>query len=116
MPDLTSMVTDTLAKFSLSTVLSAVAILLICLVVVHLLSKLLRRLLAQTKLDERIQKYALAGIRLLLIQAFFAGPPDFFKIRFSFSSLTLRRPGLLLGIQPRAPRKPVSLLNCDHNN
>ena len=65
MPDLTSMVTDTLAKFSLSTVLSAVAILLICLVVVHLLSKLLRRLLAQTKLDERIQKYALAGIRLL---------------------------------------------------
>ena len=66
MPDLTSMVTDTLAKFSLSTVLSAVAILLICLVVVHLLSKLLRRLLAQTKLDERIQKYALAGIRLLL--------------------------------------------------
>ena len=66
MPDLTSMVTDTLAKFSLSTVLSAVAILLICLVVVHLLSKLLRRLLARTKLDERIQKYALAGIRLLL--------------------------------------------------
>ena len=35
MPDLTSMVTDTLAKFSLSTVLSAVAILLICLVVVQ---------------------------------------------------------------------------------
>ena len=38
MSDLTSLFTDTLAKFSLSTVLSAVAILLICLVVVHLLS------------------------------------------------------------------------------
>ena len=45
MSDLTSLVTDTLTKFSISTVISALATLLICLVAVHLLGKLLRRLL-----------------------------------------------------------------------
>ena len=43
MPDLTSLFTDTLAKFSFRAVLSAAATLLICLVAVHLLGKLLRR-------------------------------------------------------------------------
>ena len=66
MSDLTSLFTDTLAKFSFRTVLSAAATLLICLVAVHLLGKLLRRLLARTKLDERIQKYLLAGVKLVL--------------------------------------------------
>ena len=66
MPDLTSLFTDTLAKFSFRAVLSAAATLLICLVAVHLLGKLLRRLLARTKLDERIQKYLLAGVKLIL--------------------------------------------------
>ena len=42
MPDLTSLFTDTLAKFSFRAVLSAAATLLICLVAVHLLGKLLR--------------------------------------------------------------------------
>ena len=65
MSDLTSLFTDTLAKFSFRAVLSAAATLLICLVAVHLLGKLLRRLLARTKLDERIQKYLLAGMKLL---------------------------------------------------
>ena len=46
MSDLTSLFTDTLAKFSFRAVLSAAATLLICLVAVHLLGKLLRRLLA----------------------------------------------------------------------
>ena len=49
MSDLTSLFTDTLAKFSFRAVLSAAATLLICLVAVHLLGKLLRRLLARTK-------------------------------------------------------------------
>ena len=49
MPDLTSLFTDTLAKFSFRAVLSAAATLLICLVAVHLLGKLLRRLLAESK-------------------------------------------------------------------
>mgnify|MGYP007102612738 CR=1 FL=1 len=48
MSDLTSLFTDTLAKFSFRAVLSAAATLLICLVAVHLLGKLLRRLLART--------------------------------------------------------------------
>ena len=66
MSDLTSLFTDTLAKFSFRAVLSAAATLLICLVAVHLLGKLLRRLLVRTKLDERIQKYLLAGVKLIL--------------------------------------------------
>ena len=49
MSDLTSLFTDTLAKFSFRAVLSAAATLLICLVAVHLLGKLLRRLLAESK-------------------------------------------------------------------
>ena len=48
MSDLTSLFTDTLAKFSFRAVLSAAATLLICLVAVLLLGKLLRRLLAWT--------------------------------------------------------------------
>ena len=63
MPDLTSLFTDTLAKFSFRAVLSAAATLLICLVAVHLLGK---RRLARTELDERIQKYLLAGVKLIL--------------------------------------------------
>ena len=66
MPDIASTFTELFAGFTGRTLLTAAATLLICLVAVHFLGKLLRRLLAQTKLDERIQKYALAGIRLLL--------------------------------------------------
>lgn len=66
MPDLTSLITDTLGKFSMSVVISAVVTLLICLVVIHFLGKLLRRLLVRTKLDERIQKYLLSGVKLIL--------------------------------------------------
>ena len=66
MPDLTSTFTNALGKFSISVILSAAATLVICLVVVHLLGKLLRRLLARTKLDERIQKYLLTGVKLIL--------------------------------------------------
>ena len=64
MPDLTSLITDTLGKFSMSVVISAVVTLLICLVVIHFLGKLLRRLLVRTKLDERSQKYLLSGVKL----------------------------------------------------
>ncbi len=57
---------SSLGGLTLQTLLSAVITLLICLVAVHLLCKLLRRVLSRTKLDERIQKYVLAGIKLLL--------------------------------------------------
>ena len=57
---------SSLGGLTLQTLLSAVITLLICLVAVRLLGKLMRRLLARTKLDERIQKYLLAGIKLIL--------------------------------------------------
>ena len=66
MDSLTSALTGALGNLPLSTVLSAVVTLLVCLVVVHILGKLLRRLLARTRLDERIQRYALAGAKLVL--------------------------------------------------
>lgn len=66
MDSLTSALSGALGNLPLSTVLSAALTLLVCLVVVHILGKLLRRLLARTRLDERIQRYALAGAKLVL--------------------------------------------------
>ena len=63
---LSSLLTQTIGTFSISTILSAAVTLLICLVVVRVLLKLTRKLLAGSKLDQRVQKYILAGIRLLL--------------------------------------------------
>ena len=51
---------------SLSGILSALATLAVCLLVARLALKLLRRLLARTRLDERIQRYVLAGARAAL--------------------------------------------------
>ena len=66
MSDIASTFTELFAGFTGRTLLTAAATLLICLVVVRLLGKLLERLLARTKLDERIRKYVLAGAKLLL--------------------------------------------------
>ena len=66
MENLTSALSGALGNLPLSTVLSAAVTLVICLAVVHILGKLLRRLLARTRLDERIQRYALAALKLLL--------------------------------------------------
>lgn len=66
MNNLTSALTGALGNLPLSTVLSAAVTLLVCLAVVHILGKLLRRLLARTRLDERIQRYALSGAKLVL--------------------------------------------------
>ena len=66
MNNVTSALTGALGNLPLSTILTAAVTLLICLVVVHILGKLLRRLLARTRLDERIQRYALAGAKLVL--------------------------------------------------
>lgn len=44
---------------------SAVLTLLICLIIVRVLLRLLRRSLGRSKLDDRVQKYILGGVRLL---------------------------------------------------
>ena len=66
MNNLTSALTGALGNLPLSTVLTAAVTLLVCLAVVHILGKLMRRLLSRTRLDERIQRYALAGAKLVL--------------------------------------------------
>lgn len=66
MNNVTSALSGALGNLPLSTILSAAVTLLVCLVVVHILGKLLRRLLSRTRLDERIQRYALAGAKLVL--------------------------------------------------
>lgn len=53
-------------KLALENILAAILTLLVCLVVVRLLLKLTRRLLRRTKLEERIRRYILAGVKLLL--------------------------------------------------
>lgn len=64
--DLSSLFTSSLGGLTIQTVLSAIVTLLVCLVAVRLLSKLIRRLLSRTKLDDRIQKYVMGGTKLLL--------------------------------------------------
>ena len=53
-------------KLALEDVLTAVITFLICLLAARLLLKLARRLLGRTKLEERVRRYILAGIKLLL--------------------------------------------------
>lgn len=53
-------------KLALENILAALAALLVCLLAVRLLLKLVRRLLRRTKLEERIRRYILMGVKLLL--------------------------------------------------
>lgn len=53
------------ASLTVGRVASAVGVLLLCLIVVRIVMKLLRRILRRTKLDERVQKYLLAGLKLI---------------------------------------------------
>ena len=53
-------------KISLEAILAAAVALLICLVAVRLLLKLTRRLLRRTKLEERIQRYILMLVKVVL--------------------------------------------------
>ena len=66
MNNVASALSGALGNLPLSTVLTAAVTLLVCLAAVHILGKLLRRLLARTRLDERVQRYALAALKLLL--------------------------------------------------
>jgi len=55
-----------LGSLTVGKVLSAVVTLLVCLLVVRLLMKLTGRLLAKSKLDIRVQRYLISGVKLLL--------------------------------------------------
>ena len=53
-------------KVSVGDILTALIVLAVCLMAVRLLMKLARRLLSASKLDGRVQKYLLSGVRLVL--------------------------------------------------
>ena len=61
-----SLLNHSVGAIKMSNLLSAAVTALICLAVIRVLLKLSRRLLSTTKLDERVQHYIAAGIRLLL--------------------------------------------------
>ena len=64
--DLSTLLSRSLGKTSLGDILAAAITLLLCLVVVRLVLKVVRRLLGRSKLDQRVQQYILAAARLLL--------------------------------------------------
>lgn len=53
-------------KLALENILTAAITLLVCLLVTRLLLRMFRRLLSRTRLEERVRRYVLAGIKLLL--------------------------------------------------
>ncbi len=64
--ELSGLLKRTVGRVSLEDVLMAAVTLLICLAAVRLLLKLAGRLLRRTKLEERIRRYILMGLKLLL--------------------------------------------------
>lgn len=54
-------------KLTVGGLLSSLALLLVCLAAIRLLSGVLRKLLARTTLDDRVRRYALKGVRALLL-------------------------------------------------
>ena len=66
MPDLTSVLNQSIGKISLGDVLTAAVTLLLCLVVIRVVLKLTRKLLSRSKLDNRVQKYLASGVKLVL--------------------------------------------------
>ena len=66
MPDLTSVLNQSIGKISLGDILTAVVTLLLCLVVIRTALKLTRKLLSRSKLDVRVQKYLTSGIKMVL--------------------------------------------------
>ncbi len=64
MPDMTSILNQSIGKASLGDVITAVIMLLLCLLVIRVVLKVVGRLLARSRLDGRVQKYLLSGIKL----------------------------------------------------
>lgn len=64
--NLSDIMNITVGSLTLSKILSAVVTLLVCLLAVRLLMKVTKKLLSTTRLDARIQRYLLTGIKLVL--------------------------------------------------
>lgn len=64
--EVTEVLNRTIGKFDLGDLAAAAVTLLVCLGAVRLLSRLAARLLGRSKLEPRIQRYVLMGLRLIL--------------------------------------------------
>lgn len=64
--NLSDIMNMTVGGLTLSKILSAVVTLLVCLLAVRLLMKVAKKLLSTTRLDARIQRYLLTGVKLVL--------------------------------------------------
>ena len=64
--DVGKVLSASVGKVSVGDILTALIVLVVCLMAVRLLMKLARRLLSASKLDGRVQKYLLSGVRLVL--------------------------------------------------
>lgn len=64
--DITALLSASVGKVSVGDILTALIVLVACLAANRVLLKLTRRLLGASRLDGRVQKYLLSGIRLVL--------------------------------------------------
>ena len=66
MPDVSTVVNRALGHFTMEDLISAVIMLAVCLLAVKLLLKILDRLLGRTKLEDRVRRYVLLGLKAVL--------------------------------------------------
>lgn len=64
--DINAILSTSLGQTSLGDVISAIITLVLCIIVIRVVMKLVARMLTKTKLDSRIQKYTVAGIKAVL--------------------------------------------------
>ena len=64
--EFTELLNTSLGTMSIGNVVSAIIALILCLIVVKAILKLIGRILAKSKLESRIQKYVLMGIKLVM--------------------------------------------------
>ena len=64
--EFTSVLNQSIGKISLGDVLTAALTLLLCLVIIRVVLTLTRKLLSRSKLDNRVQKYLVSGVKLVL--------------------------------------------------
>ena len=64
--EITNLLNHSIGKFNLSSVLSAAVTLLVCLLAARLLLRFAGRVLGRTKLEERVRRYILAGVKAVL--------------------------------------------------
>lgn len=64
--DISAALSQSFGGTSLGKILGAIVTLLICLVVVRVTIKLIRKILGNSKLDQRVQKYIVSGLKVVL--------------------------------------------------